>query len=779
MQVLIADDDEVTRLRLQRLLEDWNYSVTAVGDGEAAWEVLRRPGGPRIAILDWEMPGRSGPEVCERVRGLAAPVYLMLLTRYGEAGHVVTGLRSGANDYLTKPIRRDELEARLLVASRTAELEGRLAERVAELEQTLGERRRLTAILEATPDFVAIADPAGRVVYANPAAAKLRNLPPDGPPLVRLDDAFTRRGVELLRREMLPDAARDGVWSGEAALLTANGGEVPVSQVVIAHRDPAGRVEWFSTVARDIRDRKRAEEELRASEERFRAAADASLSAFYVLRCERDADGAVVDFVYLDLNRRGAEMIDRPRADVIGRRVGEMFPMTLANGTMAKFIRVVETREPIEEEMRVDSPGLKAEWVRRQVVPLSDGVAVTATDVTAVRRAAADHARLERKVREAQQLESLGVLAGGIAHDFNNLLTGVLGNANLMRLQIGADSPLHAFLEPIEAAAVHASGLCNQMLAYAGKGQFVVEPLDLSAVVRQTRELLHTSVSKKAELRVRLADGLPSVRADTTQVRQILLNLVTNASEAIGESAGVIDVTTGARLVGRAEMDAAHPSADRPEGEYVYLEVTDTGCGMDPATRAKVFDPFFTTKFAGRGLGLSAVLGIVRSHHGAIQVESEPGRGTTFRVLLPAAGPPGEQAPVPAPAGPWRAEGLALVVDDEAAVRNVAARMLETFGFRAVRAADGREGLERFEERPGAFALAVVDLAMPLVGGEELAAELRRRRPDLPVLMMSGYSQIELAERFGGRGFCFVQKPFGRDGLFAAVRKAMGIDSGG
>ena len=393
-------------------------------------------------------------------------------------------------------------------------------------------------------------------------------------------------------------------------------------------------------------------------------------------------------------------------------------------------------------------------------------------DVTAQRQAEEERTLIERKLQETQKLESLGVLAGGIAHDFNNLLTGVLGNASIARVEIPRDSPTQECLAQIEEAAQRAAELCKQMLAYSGRGRFIVRPLDLSAVVRETTELIHTSIGKKASIRFSLATDLPAINADATQVRQIVMNLVINASDAIGENSGVIAVSTGVMHADRACLADTYLSPGIPEGRYVFLEVSDDGEGMSAATKAKIFEPFFTTKFTGRGLGLAAVLGIVRGHRGAMKIHSELGRGTTFRLLLPCTDGTADAGAAAGDAGAaWRGSGTVLVVDDEETVRGVASRMLKMMGFEPLLACDGREAVEIFAARSGEIAGVMLDLTMPSLDGAATLAELRRVRPDVRVLLMSGFTEHDALNRFGGKGLsCFLQKPFRAEDLRTALR---------
>jgi signal transduction histidine kinase/CheY-like chemotaxis protein len=380
--------------------------------------------------------------------------------------------------------------------------------------------------------------------------------------------------------------------------------------------------------------------------------------------------------------------------------------------------------------------------------------------------------RMERKLLETQKLESLGVLAGGVAHDFNNLLTGILGNASLIRMELPDHAPAQEMLGDVEKLAQRAADLCRQMLAFAGKGRFVVERLDLSALVEDSERLLHLSISKNAVLSFDLQKNIPPIQADATQLRQIVMNLVINASEAIGERSGRILVSTGLMTVDRAYLTETYLSPDLPEGDYVFLEVSDNGTGMSAETLSRIFDPFFTTKFTGRGLGLAAVLGIVRGHHGALKVYSEPGRGTTFKLLLPGVDGPAETADAENPAARAVGKGTVLVVDDEETVRAVASRMLQAQGFQVVTAPEGSKALALFREQE--FQMVLLDLTMPHMSGEETFREIRQLQPNARILLMSGYSEQEATNRFTGKGLSgFVQKPFTPESLLAKLMEVL------
>jgi CheY-like chemotaxis protein len=381
---------------------------------------------------------------------------------------------------------------------------------------------------------------------------------------------------------------------------------------------------------------------------------------------------------------------------------------------------------------------------------------------------------------QSQKLESLGVLAGGIAHDFNNLLTSILGNADLASTELSPENPARQYLDDIENVSRRAADLCRQMLAYSGKGRFVVQPISLNEIVREMAHLLGVSISKKVVIKYNFFPDLPSVMADATQMRQVVMNLITNASEAIAEVSGVVTLSTGVMDCDDEYLKGVVGDSDlHPAGQYVFLEVADTGCGMAPETLNRIFDPFFTTKFTGRGLGLAAVLGIVRGHKGALRVYSEKGRGTTFKILLPAhhqgALSPGA---VVNSAGPWRGKGLVLLADDEESIRSMGRRLLERAGFEVATAADGQEALSLFAQHRERIRLVILDMTMPHLDGEACFRELRRVDPSVKVIMTSGYNEQDITSRFVGKGLAgFVQKPYKADDLLPMIRTVLGEDT--
>jgi len=389
-------------------------------------------------------------------------------------------------------------------------------------------------------------------------------------------------------------------------------------------------------------------------------------------------------------------------------------------------------------------------------------------------RAERERQNLEGKIQEAQRLESLGLLAGGIAHDFNNLLNAIQGHLELSAMDLPEDSSIQKRLGKASKACRAAADLCQQMLAFSGRGHFQIKPLDLNESVADIARMLEVSISKKAMLQVQLADRLPAIQADSSQLQQVIMNLVVNASESLGTQSGTITLRTSLVQAYREYLASARIAEELPEGDYVCLEVEDNGCGMSPDTLSRLFDPFFTTKFTGRGLGLAAVLGIIRGHKGGIRVKSQPGEGSTFSILFPAFGAVVNK-PVLAPVSEaWRGCGTILLVEDEAVLREVGKEFLERLGFQTLTARDGLEAVEQFQAHREALVCILLDLTMPRMDGMEAFQELKKLGCRVPVVLVSGFAERDVAEGMEELGLAgFVQKPYTRAMLVAKLAEVL------
>ncbi|MFW5738786.1 MAG: PAS domain S-box protein [Myxococcota bacterium] len=633
-------------------------------------------------------------------------------------------------------------------------------------EEALREsERQYRMLMDRASDAIFITDEHARCVHVNQQACRL--LERTKPELVSMSIADLVPAEE--RHLVAQDFASlrvDEPTRFERRMCRRDGRPIDVEVSVTAL--PDGRVQ---AIVRDICERKRAEKALRRSEASFR------------LLIERTPDLILVhqQGKAVWVNDACARMFGVPAESLLGRSVLELVHPEDRQLVIDRMRRQQETGQavpPVEERfVRADG----SVWVGEVVaIPLEfqgkPSSIVIAHDLTARKRAEAERCALEARIQHTQKLESLGVLAGGIAHDFNNLLMGVLGNASLALLDLAPESPARESVKRIETTAHRAADLTKQLLAYSGRGRFVVQPLDLSKLVEEMIHLLETVISKKATLRLDFARDLPAIEADATQIRQVVMNLITNASDALGDDGGMIVVRTGSMAADEAYLRTTYLDEALEAGRYVFMEVSDTGHGMDADTVQRVFDPFFSTKFTGRGLGLAAVIGIVRGHRGAIKVYSEPGRGTCFKVLFPAVpAPTPSSAPEAEGGAQWESSGTVLVVDDEETVRSVARVVLERHGFEVVTANDGAEALDVFDARAGGVELIILDMTMPRMGGEETFREVRKRDSAVRVLLSSGFNEQEAIHRFAGRGLAgFIQKPYTPAELIERVRAILG-----
>jgi PAS domain S-box-containing protein len=502
-------------------------------------------------------------------------------------------------------------------------------------------------------------------------------------------------------------------------------------------------------------------DELRSQEARLQSILDNSTTVVYL----KDLQGR-----YLLVNRQYERLFHVKREDVIGKTDYDLFSRKHADAFAANDRRVLDALGPVEfEEIAPHDDGdhtyISIKFPLRDAAGEIYGVCGISTDIT-------ERKGLEEKLRETAKLESLGVLAGGIAHDFNNLLTGILGGASLLREVIVSPSPNASIVETIVQSSERAAQLTTQMLTYAGRAPRLIEPVNLSSEVRSIAPLVSAAIPKNVTVEITAPENLPLIAADPGQLQQVIMNLIINAAEATQPAGGVVEVSASlCEFAGQPVNE--HVALDKPRpGAHISLAVRDNGCGMDEVTRARIFDPFFTTKFAGRGLGLAAVQGIVRGHNGTIRVESSPGSGSTFTVFFPvtriAAAPSG--APTPASAN---GTGLILVVDDEPVICRTAKAALELYGYSVLVAGNGQEAVAAVERYADPIRLIILDMTMPVLSGDEALKRIRLLRPALPVIASSGYAESEARTKFGHGIVGFLQKPYTARALIQKVHAAL------
>ncbi len=628
---------------------------------------------------------------------------------------------------------------------------------------------RFLTILRKMRAWIVEVDAAGHAVYHSPSVEDVLGWP---------SEEALRPGVVKIHPDDFPGMA-------EAAKAGRSTGQPTTSRFRLQHKSghwvwiEASTFGWYpapdgeyhtASFNRDVTEIIRANDALRESEERYRVVSEMSED----LITELSATGKVT-------------YISAGVFDLLGYSVDEItamppFPLMHPDDrerVESQVLQAVATRAPI----RLDHFRLRrrdGEWLTFETTGLiytradgEDRLLTVSRDITARQREEQQRRDLEEQVQRAQKLESLGILAGGVAHDFNNLLTPILGAASLGLEELPAGSPLREKLRKIQQAAERAAALTNQMLSYAGQGPLKVERLDLSALVEEMGELVRSTVSGRTVLDFDLATDLPSVTADAAQLGQVVVNLISNAVESLGDGERKVSVCTGVVEIGSIPSNALF-AEDLAAGSHVYFEVVDTGSGMTAETSARIFDPFFTTKFAGRGLGLAAVAGIVRGHRGAIEIDSQAGSGTRFRVLLPiATRSESKQASGDSPVAEWRASGTVLVIDDEEGVRDFVGHVMSRAGLSVLEAADGTEGIELFRSHADEIRLVLLDRTMPHSDGGEILDQLRGIRSDVAIMLMSGYSEehatAELSHELAG----FLKKPFLPETLLEHVRKVL------
>lgn len=616
------------------------------------------------------------------------------------------------------------------------------------------ELRRM--IFDHAPGGISLADMNHRLVEVNEAFCRMLGYSREE--LLRLTFLQVTHPEDVQKNLSLDDrliAGESGPAHLEKRYIRKDGTVVVATLDVGLIRDERGAPQYFVAQVADITDRRRAEAELLAHQQQLTTILAHTPVVLFAL----DARG-----VYTLCEGAGLAALGRRPGEAVGQSAFDLYA--------ARPDIVGDFKRGLAGETFTSQREYNGAVFELRGTPLREsdgrisGVIGVALDITARAQATREREKMERKLLEVQKLESLGVLAGGVAHDFNNLLTSILGNAGLVRLALGEHSPVLGNLGQIEQASQTAASLCQQLLAYAGRGQLNPAPVELSTLVRDTTDLLRVSVGNQSRLQFNLASDLPPINADTARIRQILLNLVLNAAESMGHRDGLITVTTRRQRYDQPAPGPG-PGQELAPGDYVCLEVADNGPGLDTEAQQRVFDPFFSTKGPGRGLGLAAARGIMRSHHGTLLLASQPGHGACFTLIFPPEARPVAKGKSGATAErTWRGSGSVLVVDDEEAVRSTAAQMIAYFGYEVTQAASGQQAIDLVRQRQNPFDLVLLDLTMPGMDGFATFTALRYLRPGQRIVVFSGYSAQDARQRFAGKGLDgFLQKPFSPEAL--------------
>lgn len=644
-------------------------------------------------------------------------------------------------------------------AARLASVVAELRQRVVELERDAevlrADARRLDLVARNAPDYIIELDAAGIITYMN--------RPAPGHALADMIGTSVERWMDAAARPAFRAALAEVLATGEPRMyesLGAVSGRAYDNRVSPVAVD--GNITAAILITHDVTERRAAEAKLRESEERFRALVSGSFEGLAV-----SIDGTIVE-----CNDALAAMVGCRREELLGKTP---LDLATADGARTALEHIKSGHEGPYEliAVRRDGTTFPCEVLARNIVFQGHPARITGfRDITERKRAEAERRRLEKRMLESQKLENLGVMAGGIAHDFSNLLQVILGNCDLAAGDVAPGSPLAEHLAEIRAAAVRGSELTRQMMAYSGRSAGPLERVDLAALVHEMAGLLAVTAGERGTVRIEIDDRAPWVEGDAGQLRQAVLNLVTNATEALPATGGVVRVVVSRRRADAADLERCAVDGTLEPGEFVCLTVEDNGSGMDAATCARAFDPFFSTKFTGRGLGLASVSGIARSHHGAIDLHTEPRVGTRVTVLLP-----------PASSDLWVAtaglaekdepatSGVVLVADDERPILSLLEEILSSMGLEVIVASDGRQAVEAFRRRAAEVSIVLLDVTMPGTGGVSALDEMRALRPELPAILLSGYAEGNVA--IGHRNVAFLAKPFDLDALTRTVRRLL------
>jgi len=686
-------------------------------------------------------------------------------------GYLRTGLHHFATSHRHKDGHLVQLETCVIVlrdgdAKFLAGFARDVTERARAEQSLLKSEAQYRNLVETSRDLIWSVDLDGRWTFVNNAARAIYGYEPEEM-LGRSMLEFVPPAMQERARQVLAElrAGRPRLRF-DTQHVRKDGAVVHLSINAIPLRDDAGNVVGCTGTAVDLTDRKLAEERVQAANARFESLV-ARMPLGYVVWS--------ADFRVLEWNPAATTIFGYPPEEAAGRLATELIVPEESRAAFAQMCAALLKGEACSGTVLVsrkrDGEKITCEWHNTVLPDAAGGVQGVVTLV----RDVSERERLEAQLRQSQKLESLGVLAGGVAHDFNNLLVGILGNASLAQERLPAESPLQPLLERVVNAGRRATDLTKRMLAYAGRATCDVQIMDLNNLVQEMAEFAVAAVPKNVDLHINTAAGLPLVRADSGQIQQVIMNLLINAAEAIGEQGGKVSVATWAEELSAERVASEFADQQPVPGLYVCLEVSDTGCGMSKETLSRIFDPFFSTKFAGRGLGLSAILGIVRAHRGAITVRSEPGVGTVFRVLLPAIAAKAERAIAERRRAGLPRGSTVLVIDDEEEIRDVVDAVLSSRGLRVLTAEDGQRGLEVFQAHADEIDAVLLDMNMPGMHGEAVFRGLLAIRPDVKVIVSTGYSEQEAALHFADAPLAgFVHKPYTASALVDKIGLAIG-----
>lgn len=731
MKILIAEDNAFSRTLLKKTITKAGYDVMTVEDGEAAWEVLQQEDVPKLALIDWMMPGMSGIELCRKIREMdsASPIYIILLTAKTAKEDVLEGFSAGADDFIKKPFDSGELLARIQVGRRLVE-----------------QHALLHCLIDSIPDPIYFKDNRGLYLGCNKAYERFIGEKQEGI-INRTASVFLPEGrAQTAHMEDLRVLASATPVESEGWVTGADGQEVYLSTLKTPYMESSGGSTGMIAISRDLTKRIQMEQEVK----RLAVAVEQSTESIIIT----DVNGAI-----LYVNSAFEKITGYSPDEVIGKTPDMFRSEKHGDEFYQKLLATISAGSKWEGRITSCKKDGNLFDVEATVYPIRDDSGEVLNYV-AISQDVTQAIAIERQLRQTQKMNAIGELAGGVSHDFNNILTAILGYVALCMNSVDEDSKLYGYLKEIVKAGDRAAKLVRQILTFSRQEEQEFHSVELQTVLEDSISMVKTTIKPKIKVEVDVDEQCGPIRGDTTQIQQIVINLCTNAVHALGKEEGALRVSLKqVELLGKKHGSQV---IDLDPGLYASIVVSDTGCGMSPEILERIFEPYYTTKKKGEGtgFGLSIVHGIVTKHHGYITVESEPGKGTTFTVYLPLLIENAEEQKKALDSSTPEGFGHILFVDDDAAVLAMGREVLESFGYSVSTETNGQRALKLFKRKPEDFDALVSDYSMPEMSGHELIGECLRLRPGLPAILCSGYMEKVEGENLSDLGHAvFMPKP--------------------
>jgi PAS domain S-box-containing protein len=715
MKILIAEDNAFSRTLLKKTLTKAGYEVIAAENGDVAWEVLQQDDPPKLALIDWMMPGLTGIEVCRKLREIdtTIPIYVILLTAKTDKEDVLEGFAAGADDFIKKPFDSGELLARIQVGRRLVE------------QQAL-----LYCLIDSIPDPIYVKDSRGLYLGCNKAYAKFVGRDVENIFGCTANDVLSEELAQKTHMDDLRVLASGETLESEGWVKNADGSDVYHHTVKIPYLESAAGSTGMIGMSRDLTKRIEMEQEMR----RLAVAVEQSTESIMIT----DVDGLI-----LYVNAAFENTTGYASEDVLGRHPDILKSGKHDDAFFEKLWSTISDGETWEGQLTNRKKDGNLYHEEAVIYPIRNA-ADEVVNYVAISRDITQEMAIEKHLRQQQKMNAIGELAGGVSHDFNNILTAILGYVALCQNTVDEDSKTFGYLNEIVKAGDRATKLVRQILTFSRQEEQEFQPMELNQILDDSLSMVRTTLKKNISVELDIDDDCGAVMGDPTQLQQVIVNLCTNASHALGQDEpGSLKVEL--KQIALPGENPEDSRIDLSPGSYACVSVADSGCGMPPDVIERIFEPYFTTKKKGEGtgFGLSIVHGIIRKHRGAITVDSEEGTGTTFRFYIPILGEPvaltteSAQDVQEEPKG----GGRILFVDDDSTLLSMGREILESYGYDVVTAANGRKGLETFKEDPHAFDALVTDYSMPEMNGHELIKQALGVRGDIPGILCSGYME--------------------------------------